>query len=250
MEAAFMKTLIFIPGLGYSKSLWKKMLKYFPKNKYKTIAFDIPEYYKIYKGKPLDFDLFPIYVKDVLKKLKIKSPYILVGHSLGGYISLEYSIKFPREVKKLVIVSSPLRKPNSHSPKNFRFLIWIGINLGVVDKIIKLILNSKNKLLKSTLQKLIPLDAGFLKKSNAKSVALCCRDLLTHDWPSKVSMVHIPILLAYGTKDSAVIKINGTELYNNFKNKKVISYLCNHSIPVHHPKELAEEIIKFTSHQT
>lgn len=241
------KNLIFIPGLGYTKTLWSKLLKYIPKEDYNILTLDLPSYGEIYKGKQLNFETFAFFLKDKLRESEFKPPYVLIGHSLGGYISLEYCLTFPDQVEKLVIISSPLRKQNSHSPLSFKILIWIGINIGLVDKIIKKIFYSQNKFMKLTLQKLIPIDAGFLKKSSTKSVALCCRDLLVRNWSHEVSHISQPTLIIYGTQDNSVIKINGTELYENFKNKKVASFPCNHSVAVKYPKRLAKELLSFIS---
>jgi pimeloyl-ACP methyl ester carboxylesterase len=39
-----------------------------------------------------------------LRSLDLDSPLILVGHSLGGYLALEYALRFPGKVRALVLV--------------------------------------------------------------------------------------------------------------------------------------------------
>lgn len=43
-------------------------------------------------------------LKSILDKEKIQPPYILVGHSLGGYITRYFSSKYPDEVKGLLLL--------------------------------------------------------------------------------------------------------------------------------------------------
>src|SRR3989304_5092195 len=239
------QTIVFIPGLGYTKQLWDKLIQSLPKNKYSCHAIDIDPYGTYYNSVPLNFETYPNYLKDQLKKINIKPPFILVGHSLGGYISLEYTIRFPKKVEKLIIISVPLRNPKSGSPLSYKFLIWLGVNFYFVDRVIKKILNSNHQYLKTVIKNLIPMDPGFLKNSDAKSVALCCKDLLAHNWPEETQSIINKTLIAYGTKDQAIIRTHGTELYKHFQNAKIISFACNHSIPVKYPKRLAREILEF-----
>lgn len=43
-------------------------------------------------------------LKSILEKEKIHPPYILVGHSLGGYITRYFSSKYPADVKGLLLL--------------------------------------------------------------------------------------------------------------------------------------------------
>jgi len=118
------KNLIFIPGLGYSSNIWRKLVRYIPKEKYNIHLLDIPNYASLYKGWPLNFPHFGTWLSDILLEKRVKPPYILVGHSLGGYISLEYAIKNKNKVDRLILTSSPLRNPDSPSPFSYKFVAW------------------------------------------------------------------------------------------------------------------------------
>lgn len=49
---------------------------------------------------------------NALVSLKIDSPLILVGHSLGTFIVTKYADIFPNEVKKLILISAPVYTPD------------------------------------------------------------------------------------------------------------------------------------------
>jgi len=221
------------------------LLKYISKEKYNTLSLSLPAYGTKYKNKPLNFDTFPFFLQDELKQFNLRPPYILVGHSLGGYISLEYSLSHKEDVEKLVLISTPLRNSNSKYPISWKILLNLGVKTKSLESVVQRLINSESSLVKLFINKVISIDSSFLKRSDLKSVCLCCLDLGKRDWKKDVEKIDIPTLLVYGTEDKAIKGINGTELYKGFKNKEIISFPCNHSIPVHYPKTLAKKIVEF-----
>jgi pimeloyl-ACP methyl ester carboxylesterase len=47
-------------------------------------------------------------VRATIKSLKLKAPFVLVGHSMGSLISARYAARYPGKVSKLVLVSPPI----------------------------------------------------------------------------------------------------------------------------------------------
>jgi len=47
-------------------------------------------------------------VRSTIKSLKLKAPFILVGHSMGSLISARYAARFPGKVSRLILVSPPI----------------------------------------------------------------------------------------------------------------------------------------------
>lgn len=45
-------------------------------------------------------------LRTLLKKAKIKAPYVLVGHSIGGLIARVYAAEYPKEIAGMVLVDS------------------------------------------------------------------------------------------------------------------------------------------------
>jgi pimeloyl-ACP methyl ester carboxylesterase len=91
-------------GAGDARSWWYNIQEL--AKKYKVYAPDLPGYGT---SQPLDGNYYipelSIFINKFAKFLKLKKFYI-IGHSLGGGIALNYALKFPAKIKKLVLVSS------------------------------------------------------------------------------------------------------------------------------------------------
>lgn len=69
-----------------------------------------------------DVDLAEDFFVDSIKlwkeKVGIRSKYYLAGHSLGGYLSTVYALRYPENIEKLLLLS-PVgvpEKPESFTP--------------------------------------------------------------------------------------------------------------------------------------
>ncbi|MFN3782512.1 MAG: alpha/beta fold hydrolase [Spirosomataceae bacterium] len=91
-------TLVLIHGFGMSSSIWNPLLKKLPKKTdvitvdYSTLSYQTIEEYADW-------------LHTQLEERGIASP-ILVGHSMGGYISLAYLEKYPKNTSGLVLFHS------------------------------------------------------------------------------------------------------------------------------------------------
>lgn len=98
-------TLVFLPGLTADHSLFEKQIDFFS-SKYNCLVWDAPAHGK---SRPfrLEFSMEHLaeYLHDILQTEKIANP-ILVGQSLGGYISQVYMEMFPDEVAGFVSIDS------------------------------------------------------------------------------------------------------------------------------------------------
>lgn len=107
------KTIHLIPGYGFKGDYYnnEKFLNKLVEAGYKVVIAEVCGRYKIFSDSPEDikeavesYDAFSRYIGDGYK--------ILIGHSLGATVALEYANKNPEKVEKVVAFEPVL--PNQH----------------------------------------------------------------------------------------------------------------------------------------
>jgi 2-hydroxy-6-oxonona-2,4-dienedioate hydrolase len=106
--------VLLIHGLGGSVESWTNNIESFSA-RYRVIALDLPGFGLSDKPR-IDYtiDFYVNFLKKFIKKLKITRPS-LIGSSLGGHIVVELSIRNPKLVDKVVLIS-----PAGSLPKSFK----------------------------------------------------------------------------------------------------------------------------------
>lgn len=104
-EGSGQHTFVLIHGVGASVDHWEKTVPVLQKYA-RVIAVDLVGFGATEKPEICySHKMFQQFLYDFLKKLKINR-CILVGHSMGGGIALEFAASYPETVEKLVLVSS------------------------------------------------------------------------------------------------------------------------------------------------
>lgn len=106
-EKAPTKALIFIHGSGGSSYTWKDQLEQL-NLEYSLIAIDLPSHGKSGEYKKLSLDLYVDAVKTLIEFLSLRE-VILAGHSLGGAIVQSYYLKYPENVRGLILCGTGAR---------------------------------------------------------------------------------------------------------------------------------------------
>jgi pimeloyl-ACP methyl ester carboxylesterase len=100
-------TLVLVHGLGTSSSTWAQALPELARE-YHVIALDLPGF-----GFSLPNDGFAVYsinqyvamLKEFLDKV-LTGGFVLLGHSLGGWITMKYALNQPQRVHHLILVNT------------------------------------------------------------------------------------------------------------------------------------------------
>lgn len=107
VEAGKGETLLMIHGLGGNASHWKRNIETLSK-KFRCIAVDLPGYGSSSKVERAEantqLDFYADIIASLLKKLKIPTA-VIMGHSMGGQVSMVLALKYPALVNKLVLVA-------------------------------------------------------------------------------------------------------------------------------------------------
>lgn len=97
-------TIVFESGAGGTSQDWSGVVTLLPGN-IRTISYDRAGLGKSEAGpKPQSMAQNVLELHELLKKAKIKGPFIFVGQSIGGLIARLYSQRYPRDVQGVILV--------------------------------------------------------------------------------------------------------------------------------------------------
>jgi len=183
-------TVIFDSGIGGFSLEWSTIQKKLAKNNLKVCSYDRAGYGWSDSGpKPRTTSRITKELKTLLTQANVPGPYLLVGHSFGGFNIRYFASEFPHLVAGLILIDSShpqqfntkefgIMKPNIIKHKknmsSFRINIIqpiIANNFPKENKIIAKILMSTNKSLKTLLDEL----------ENMETSAIQLAEHLNHD---------------------------------------------------------------------
>lgn len=251
IESGKGESIILVPGVGSNCTLWEPLMSRLS-NHYHTISLTIPVYNtRNNKGQVYTIRTLHKLLHKIILHLKLKNP-VIVGHSLGGLVSLSYAKHHPNRIKKLVLVSTPLSDRKKRLPISWRLGIkfaktnraqdiinYVNNNPTLFNTLTKIIFPKRNPKLRAR-------TASFLLKGMpVKSLAKFYNDLFTTDLSYLVTQNQASTLFIYGTQDEELLSFNGTALYPLSPNAKIEPLDCHHFIPADKPHELYLQIKNF-----
>jgi 3-oxoadipate enol-lactonase len=100
------KSLVLIPGIGQKLTGWFYQIPFF-KQKMKVIAIDNRGVGKSSRPNyPYTMEMFILDLKNLLNYLNIQDKIHLCGHSLGGMIAQQFTLRYPNKVKTLILMAT------------------------------------------------------------------------------------------------------------------------------------------------
>ena len=107
-------TVVMIHGIASESSTYNGALEYLEKvdalKNVRFVTFDLLGSGKSLKDDNLNYDYKDqlTALHNAIKKLKVKTPLVLVGHSLGTFIVTRYASKHKKMVRNLILISPPI----------------------------------------------------------------------------------------------------------------------------------------------
>lgn len=103
-------TIVLLHGIAATSKTWQPLIKQLDTNTYRVIALDLLGFGGSQKPFTNQYtvDDHVQYVRKTLKKLRVKKPYKIVGHSMGAIISARIGYMFPMDVSEIVLLSVPI----------------------------------------------------------------------------------------------------------------------------------------------
>jgi 2-succinyl-6-hydroxy-2,4-cyclohexadiene-1-carboxylate synthase len=110
--------VILLHGLGASRHDWDLLIPQIARTGRQTFALDLLGHGE--SAKPRDPNRYHIeqlfaHLYTWVEKQSIHAPAIFIGHSMGGFLSLLFALRYPERVKALTLVD-PLYSPAQLSP--------------------------------------------------------------------------------------------------------------------------------------
>lgn len=101
-DAGAGQTILFVHGFPLSRAIWQPQIEALAKN-YRVIAPDLRGHGESYAPAGVyAMDTFAEDLQALIAERKC-GPVVLVGHSMGGYLSFAFYRKFPQSVRALVL---------------------------------------------------------------------------------------------------------------------------------------------------
>jgi pimeloyl-ACP methyl ester carboxylesterase len=235
-------TIILLHGIATSSESWNKLTPYL-KNNFKCITIDLLGFGR--SPKPHWYSYSPDdHVKNIhhtIRKLKIKEPYILIGHSMGSLLAAHYANKHPRLIKGLHMLSPPIYLTKAEAKKARK--VWRDM---LYAKAYKYLRSHKNFTLKSARG----LKFSLLKNNPfsitedtwiafSKSLEMCIEK---QNVVNDLEQLHCPITIYYGTLDQLLIKKNIHSVFKS-KNIKIYDIRQGHLVGDKYARFVAENIL-------
>lgn len=102
-------TVLFIHGIGNTGAAWDSVIAKLPKN-VRIVSIDLLGFgespnpsWAMYNAKTQARSVLATYLK-----LRIMTPVIIVGHSLGSLVAIEMAKRYPLLIKSMILCSPPL----------------------------------------------------------------------------------------------------------------------------------------------
>jgi pimeloyl-ACP methyl ester carboxylesterase len=166
-------TLVFLHGFCESKELWNDLISKLPE-KFHCVALNLPGYGEnLETVEDYSMEAMAEAVHDELKKLHIKK-FILVGHSLGGYVSLAFAEKYPKMLQGLCLFHSSAlpdsEEKKANRNKTIEFVKKHGVDLFMDSFVAPLFAPENRGKCKKDIEKLIKIGKATPEESIIKTL--------------------------------------------------------------------------------
>lgn len=99
-------TLIFIHGAGGDKTRWEKQQVFFQQHGWGIMTLSLPSHGKSSPSESLSMDKYVKTIHEIIIGQKIEN-VILIGHSMGGAIALQFTLQYPGSIiDKLILIGT------------------------------------------------------------------------------------------------------------------------------------------------
>jgi len=241
--------LVLIPGLSNSRLTWWKQIEPLSK-KYHVISMDNRDAGDSALGTgPYTIPDMAEDAAGLIQSLGLSTTYV-VGWSMGGFISLELTLRHPGLVKKLILVSTSAGGP-THVPPT--------------PEILALLMPVEKEDIETNIRRTFPSLAapGYMQSHpedldqlvhNAKAKPMRLESyqrqlgaVITWEGVSpRLNQISVPTLVLHGDADPLVPYGNGQHLSTHIQGAKFLTYTrVGHLPPIEAPERFNRDVMEF-----
>ena len=231
-------TIVFLHGSGLSHIVWSLTEQFFSSKNFNVLSIDLPGHGNS-EGPCLEsIEKITDWLEKVFEKLNLKN-LILVGHSQGCLEAIEYSFKYKKRLKKMVLMGGSYQMPVNKD------LIDLASN-GDSDAV-KLMMKwgyegSKKFIGGNPIERIIQSPRDISKILAVDLIA--CNNYANSS--KAAESISCPIMLVFGELDKMVNLEAGKKFANLVKNSTThIIPGCGHMIMIEKAFEMREKVLEF-----
>ena len=226
-------TVVFLHGIAATSEGWRRSIGQIVKggelDNVRLVALDLLGFGRSLHANWLDYDYleYDLALERTLKKLKVKTPLVLVGHSMGALITADFVANFKHkfDLARVILVSAAPSRPNSFT------LHRLAGEEPAVDVIARLI------------QRFSSFRSNYLK-TRAFDRSMQNIILNPHNFQT-FTKLRVPTLIIHGRFDPLVVRSNLIKASKgNPAYIKYISVLAHHDITSNKRVKIVAELKK------
>ena len=248
--------VIMVHGLAASLHDWDALLPALATAGYAGYALDLLGHGESWKPQQLDSYTSEAtfeHMRGWIDSLNLKQPAVLIGHSLGGYLALQFALHFPERVRALVLVN-PFYTQNQ-LPAMLRFFLRRPLlNTNLIERtpywlfrilidVTSLQFGNSNEQL-HTLPEAVRIQTALDYKRAAPGIYNIPRTL--HDLTPDLPRIKQPTLVLWGARDQTINPITFPLLVEKLSNARGEAMpVCGHVPHQCHAYEFNKKIFEF-----
>jgi pimeloyl-ACP methyl ester carboxylesterase len=234
--------VVLLHGWINSWAVWRETMIYIAEqHRFKVYALDFWGFGESAKEKtpPFQVSSYVSMVKQFMEIMGIQNAPV-IGHSMGGTVSLRLTLDHPERVRKVAIVGSPIVGDSLNLLLKIGSISWIANTLFRIPAMLRLVvwfvLSGDSK----KIQNMIFQDVS---RANAESFFRSIGDLWRTDLRPRIGKVSVPTLGIFGEHDNIVRPNQAQELANGLPHARIQMMSHSRHFPMLDEPELFRETL-------
>ena len=234
------QSLVFIAGSGGDHTAWLNQYAQL-KKKYNIVAVDLPGHGRSEGTGERHVKDYCVWIKNLLDDLGLNEP-ILVGHSLGAAIALQFAVSHPKKIAGIVCLGGGMKMPVNPFMLEFLKTNPAQMPAEITELICKFSLAKENR----------PQFSAVLQKNiSGSKVDILYGDLSAcdeMDLTGEAEKIKVPALIICGAEDKMTPPDLSRALAANITGSSLeIIAGAGHMVMLEQPVEFCKALEKFTA---